>query len=92
MDGRGKGGWDRLGRCPMTMRIRGAIDCPIVECGTQLQPLDRSTSWPVKAAQYAAALDVPLATAWPFYSLTAHAMIVHDDLDLGDYLNAYLDN
>lgn len=68
------------------------MKCPA--CPVLLQPLEPSSGYPRKAAQYAEQRGVPVPVHGPaavvFLALVAHAQLCHPDLDLADYLEAYL--
>jgi hypothetical protein len=70
------------------------IPCPA--CPAQLQHLEPSTSYAQKAWDYAQAHHVQVPPHGPaaltLLSLTAHAQTVHPDLDLVQFLEAYLDS
>lgn len=71
-------------------RVR-LMPCPA--CAANLQPLEPSSSYASRAFLHATGLGLELPAHGPnaivWLSLVAHAMIVHDDLDLGEYLEAY---
>ena len=71
------------------------MTCPVVSCGALLQPLQPSSAWVPRAIEHAAAMRVdapvhgPAALRW--CALVAHAMVIHDQLPLAEYLEAYLE-
>ena len=70
------------------------MKCPA--CPANLQPLDPSTSYVATAMTHARAMGVQVPEHGPaalvFCALVSHAMLVHEDLDLVDYLEAYLNS
>lgn len=64
--------------------------CPA--CNAKLQPLESKSAWVAAAIRHAEALDVPVPAHGPailvWAALVAHAMTVHDALDLQEYLVA----
>lgn len=72
--------------------MKPMIACPA--CPVKLQPLESTSSYPQKAMEYAAANGVQVPVHGPaalvFLSLVAHAQLCHPELNLHDYLEAYL--
>lgn len=68
------------------------MPCPA--CPAQLQPLEPASSYANQAWVHARALELQLPEHGPamavFLALVSHAMVVHDELDLAEYLEAYL--
>lgn len=66
--------------------------CPV--CPVRLQVLERTSAWPDFAGRHAEALgvDIPGPMIYgPLGSLIAHHAMVHDDLDLADFIDSYYD-
>lgn len=70
------------------------IPCPA--CPAQLQVLEATSSYAQKGWDHARAHGVELPQHGPsalrFLALVAHAQVVHPDIDLAGYLEAYLDS
>lgn len=70
------------------------IICPA--CTVMLQPLSPGSAWLDSARQLALtkALSIPThgPSALVFLALVAHAMVLHPELDLLTFLEAYLDS
>lgn len=66
--------------------------CPA--CQARLQPLSPSTEYVKGALEYCQRMAVVIPSHGPaalvFLALVSHAMVVHDDLDLDDFMEAYL--
>lgn len=70
------------------------MKCPA--CPAQLQPLPLGSEYVATAVRHAEALDVAMPAHGPailvWAALVSHQMTVHDDMDLREYLEAYLGN
>lgn len=67
------------------------IGCP--SCGTQLQPLGRSSPYASRAWVHAQQMDLPIPQNGPaalmVLALVSHAMTVHDGDDLEELLRLF---
>jgi hypothetical protein len=70
------------------------MKCPA--CPANLQPLDPSTTYVAGARDHCARLGIAMPAHGPaalvMLALVSHAMVVHKDLDLAAFLEAYLDS
>lgn len=68
------------------------MQCPA--CPTKLQPLPPRSNYVGRAVQHAEQLGVPMPAHGPavltWATLVIHAMTCHEQLDLHEYLEAYL--